>query len=81
VPNSAWPIDRQWFLCAKHWPLVSKATKRVLARFRRQEARIGEHVRPAAYHRICRRVFREAGVFERSAPAASGHTGDDHEGN
>ncbi len=73
TPNNRWPVDAQWFLCAVHWPKVSRAAKRVLARYRRQEAKIGHHIRPEGFDRICRRVFREAGVYdERSAPAVSG---------
>lgn len=64
VPDARWPADRQWFLCAKHWALVSRNTRRVLLRYRRQQLKYDQHLRPAGYHRIMRRAFREAGVHD-----------------
>lgn len=69
IPGCRCTVDRgehpaHWdrFICAKHYRLVSRAVKRVKARHEREYRRHGFYPREAAYHRICERMWREAGL-------------------
>lgn len=49
------------FLCSKHWALIPKAMKRVLARHERQFKKFGFYPREG-YHRIRAMAWRIAGA-------------------